>query len=351
MPIRPPGSRRTSRRPPRVHASIVGAALALAAGACTTLLAPTARAQTYRPPEYGYGYAEVEGPRTLALGGATRAFGWSTSAVGANPANVAAQRVYHAEGLASYDAAPHRFQYGISVIDGVTSKMAMGIQVVRSTLGNSLGTDSDAYQRTSNDIRLTGAYPLGDRFLLGMTGRWLRVSQDGVGPFGPSGVSKSGGDTNANIFTFDVGLMLALSESFRIGAVGYNLTAPKDGLAPLMIGGAVGFRAGDFTLEANVVGSDKSYWGGWKARYQGGAEYLVADRYPLRIGFVHDTGAKRSSLSGGLGYVEKQFAFDVAVRGDLSAPDVAGKALVFVVGLRYFLDNGAAPEQAPQPVY
>jgi hypothetical protein len=332
-------------------AAKLGLGLALAAGACATLAPSVARADDYRPPEYGYGYGEVEGPRTLALGGATRAFGLSTSAVGANPANVGSQRVYHAEAMFGYDTAPHRLQYGIAVVDGVTSKMAMGLQVMRSTLGNSLGVDSDPYQRTSTDVKLTGAYPLGDRFTIGLTGRWLRVAQDGVGALDTSAVSKSSGDTNVNLFTFDAGLMLALSDSLRIGAVGYNLTAPKDGLAPLMIGGAVGFRAGDFTLEANVVGADKSYWGAWKARYQGGAEYLVADRYPVRIGYVYDTGAKRSSLSGGLGYVEKQFAFDVGVRGDLSAPDIAGKALVFVVGLRYFLENGAPQEQAPQPVY
>lgn len=338
------GLRRASRGP---------LALALAVGVCAALVASQAGADDYRPPEYGYGYGELENPRTLAMGGASRAFGWSTSALNGNPANVAAQRVYHAEAFGSYDTVPHRLQYGVSVIDGVTSKMAMGLQYMRSTLG----AESDPYQRSSSDLRMTGAYPLGDRFLLGVTGRWLRVSQDGNGPLGvpplsPSAVSKGSGDTNASIYTFDAGLMLALSEGLRIGAVGYNLTAPKGGLAPLMLGGAIGFRAGDFTLEADVVGVDKSYWGSsWKARYQGGAEYLVADRYPIRLGYVYDTGAKRSSLSAGLGYVERQFAFDVGFRGDLSAPDVAGKAMVFVVGLRYFLESGAAPEQTPQPVY
>ncbi len=322
-------------------------ALALSAGACVALAAPPAAADDYRPPEYGYGYGELENPRTLAMGGAARAFGWSTSAVDSNPANAAAQRVYHAEAFGGYDTVPHRAQYGVSVIDGVTSKMAMGLQFLRS----SLGTDSDPYKRSSTDLRLTGAYPLGDRFLLGVTGRWLRVSQDGNGPLGASAVSKNSGDTNASIYTFDAGLMLALTEGLRIGAVGYNLTAPKGALAPLMVGGALGLRAGDFTLEADMVGVDPTYWGAWKARYQGGAEYLVADRYPIRLGYVYDTGAKRSSLSAGLGYVEKQFAFDVGLRGDLSAPDVAGKAMVFMVGLRYFLESGAAPEQAPQPVY
>jgi hypothetical protein len=318
-------------------------ALALVAGGLAAITATSSRADAYRPPEFGYGYGEIEGPRTLAMGGAARAYGWSTSAIDSNPANVSAQRVYHAELLGGLDTKAHRLQYGATVIDGITSKLAMGLQAVRTTQGN---TD-DVYQRTSTDIRLNGSYPLGDRFFLGVTGRWLRTAQDGLGPLGPSAVSKSGGDANATVYTFDAGFLLALSESLRIGVVGYNLTAPKGGIAPLMVGGALGFRAGEFTIEADTVATDPTYWGTWKMRYQGGAEYLVADRYPIRAGYVYDAGAKRSSLSGGLGYVEKQFAFDFGVRGDLSSPDVAGKALVFVVGLRYFVESGAGDQSGP----
>ncbi len=334
MRQRPSGSRRAL------------AALALAAGACAVLGAAPAAASGYRPAEYGYGYGELENPRTLAMGGAARAFGWSTSAIDSNPANAAAQPVYHAEGFFGYDTTPHRMQYGVSVLDAVTSRLAMGVQALRSTLGN----DSDSYQRSATDVRIAGAYALSDRFSLGVTGRWLRAAQDGYGPLGPSAASKSSGDPNATIYTFDAGLMAAITDWLRLGAVGYNLTAPQNGLAPLMLGGAAGVRLGEFTIEGDVVGVDKTYWGAWKARYEGGAELLLADRYPIRLGFLYDTGAKRSSLSGGVGYVDTQFAFDVGVRGDLSAPDVAGKAMVFMLGLRYFLDAGLPQGPTSQPV-
>lgn len=304
-----------------------------------------ARADWYRPPEYGYQYGELEGPRTLAMGGAARAYGWSTSAIQLNPANLPVQRIYHFEALFGMDTTAHRLQYGGAIVDSITSRLAMGVLASRTDLGN----DSDPYKRGSTDVRVGMAYPFGDKLSFGVSGHYLRITQDGIGPLGESAVSRSSSDDpNFRVFTFDAGLSLALGEIFRIGAVGYNLTSPGSALAPLMIGGGLGAKISDFTIEGNVVGVDATTWGAWKTRYQVGAEYLVGDHYPLRIGYVFDQGTRRHGLSGGVGYVDKTFALDAGIRSDVAGPnDPWGRALVFSVGLRYFYES-SAPDQSTQ---
>jgi len=303
--------------------------------------ARVAHGDDYRPPEYGYGYGETEGPRTLAMGGAARAWGWSTSAIPLNPANLVAQHIYHFEGLLGFDVKAHRFQYGGGIVDSVTAPIALGAQGMKSDLGN----DSDPYRRGSVDVRLGGGYQLGDKLAFGITGHYLRVTQDGTGPLGPSSISKSeADDPNYRQISFDAGLSLALTESFRLGLVGYNLTSTGSPLMPLMLGGGFGLKLGDATLEINGVGTDKSVWGGWKARIQLGGEILLADHYPIRLGYSYDQGSKRHAISGGAGYVDKQFALDAGVRQEVSSGnDPFGRALVFSVGLRYFYES-AAPD-------
>ncbi len=300
----------------------------------------------YRAPEYGYQYGEIEGPRTLALGGAARAYGLSTSSIPINPANIAAQRIYHFEALFGIDTRAHRLQYGGAIVDSVTSRLAMGVLASKTDLGN----DGDPYRRGSLDVRVAAAYPFGDKLSFGVLGHYIRATQDGRGPLGESPVSRGDADDpNFKAFTFDAGFALALSEAIRLAAVGYNLTGTGSALAPLMVGGGLGFRAGDFTAEGNVVGVDRATWGAWKTRVMVGAEYLAGDHYPLRVGYTFDQGSRRHAISGGTGYVDKSFAIDAAVRAEVSAPnDAFGRALVFSVGLRYFYETAAPDASATQ---
>lgn len=306
----------------------------------------SAQENAYRAPEYGYQYGEIEGPRTLAVGGAARAYGLSTSALPINPANIAAQRIYHFEALFALDIRARKLQYAGAIIDSVTSRLAMGVLASKTDLGN----DGDPYRRGALDVRVAAAYPFGDKLSFGVSGHYMRVTQDGRGPLGDSSVSRSeGDDPNFKVFTFDAGFALALTEAVRLGAVGYNLTGTGSGLAPLMVGGGLGFKLGDLTAEANVVGVDRTTWGAWKTRFMLGGEYLAGDHYPLRLGYSFDQGTRRHSVSGGLGYVDKSFAIDGGIRGDVAAPnDPFGRALVFSVSLRYFYETAAPDASATQ---
>ncbi len=319
--------------------AVLGAALLSARGA-------RAQENPYRPPEYGHQYGEFEGPRALALGGAARAWGYSTPSIPLNPANLTAQRVYHFEALFGVETKSHRLQYGGAVMDSITSRLALGVLGSKTDLGN----DGDHYQRGTLDVRVAAAYPFGDKLSFGLTGHYLRSTQEGKGPLGESPISRgTSDDPNYRTFTFDAGMALSLTDTIRLGAVGYNLTGTNNPIAPLMFGGGLGIKLGDFTLEGNVLGVDRTTWGSWKTRLQVGAEYLAGDHYPLRIGYQYDQGSKRHMVSGGTGYIDRSFAIDLGVRGEVAGPnDPWGRALVFAVGLRYFYDAAAAPESGTQ---
>lgn len=328
----------------RLASRALFAAFAVSSAFAVMTIAREASADDYRAPEYGWGYGELDTPRTLSMGGAARAFGMSTSSISINPANAVASRVYHFEALFDIDTRAHRLQYGAAVLDAVTSRLAMGVIAAKTDLGN----DSDPFKRSAIDVRAAAAYPVSDKLLFGVTGHYIRVTQDGVGVLGQSAVSRSASDDpNFRNITFDAGLALALTDMIRLGLVGYNLTNTGSVLAPLMFGGGLGVRVSDFTLEGNLVGVDKAVWGAWKTRIQVGAEYLAGAHYPLRAGWAYDAGMRRHSISFGAGYVDQTFAIDVGARQEVSVPeDPWGRALVISIGLRYFYET-AAPDTAP----
>ena len=78
--------------------------------------------------EQGYELGEVQHPRVVGMGGAVQAFGGSTTAIFANPANLTLLRVYHLEGLAALSPESRRQSYGGAIADSSTSRLAGGRQ-------------------------------------------------------------------------------------------------------------------------------------------------------------------------------------------------------------------------------
>ncbi|MFI5302662.1 MAG: hypothetical protein ACHREM_31625, partial [Polyangiales bacterium] len=305
-------------------------------GAATTLTS-SARADGYRPPELGWGYGEIEGARSLAMGGAVRALGMSTSSITANPANLALQRVYHLEALGTYDTGAHELRYGAGVLDSYTSRLAMGVMAAQTNEG--IG---DAVSRDGLDVHVAIGVPLADKVAFGVAGRYLRVNQTGVGPLNESTpVANAGGDpSNFTGYTFDAGLSFGIGEVLHLAAVGYNLSNPSTSLAPLMVGGGLGVQTPVASIEADMLGVDRSSWGTWKARLQIGGELLAGGKFPLRLGYSWDQSSQRHAISGGVGYIDKQYAMDLGLRQEIAAPsDGWGKATVMTVSLRYFYES------------
>ncbi len=296
--------------------------------------------------EQGYDLGDIESPRWMAFGGAQTALGGSTTAVYDNPANLAASRVYHFEGLVAFSPESNRQTYGGGVADSSTNQLAArpaGADAANGLAGGIAGTwstmDSDGINRQWTDLRLALAYPVLSNLFVGLTGRYLQVNQAvGRGPFKQDSVSDGTPDQGlASLFTFNAGVTYRPIKQLSLGVVGQNLTYPNHPIAPTTVAGGIGLNLDVFALEFDTL-VDFSTYGSPRARFMLGTEVFLFDRLAIRLGYRIDTGQKTHSICGGLGWVDKHFSAEASIRQDVIA-DHPNTMLVF--GFRYFYDFNA----------
>jgi hypothetical protein len=277
------------------------------------------------------------------MGGALNALGVSTAAVYMNPANMPMARVYHLESVAAYQPESRRQTYGLAIVDSLLSstRLAGGLAGAWSTL------DPDGLHRTWTDVRAGLALPIGTFLALGATLRWLRMEQAISG--GPFGVDQaSGGTANGPIFnalTLDAGATVSLGDSFRIAAVGHNLTFPNNPLAPTTAALGVGFTTSAFAIEGDAL-LDFTTWASTRTRLMVGGELFVADRYALRVGWRYDWGTQLNTPSLGVGYIDPRWSVELAVRHDITSEHAS---TLGVLSVRYFYDPTGATASPNEP--
>jgi hypothetical protein len=284
----------------------------------------------------------MESPRVLGMGDALNALGTSTAALYENPANLPLARVYHFEGIATFSPEARRQSYGGAVVDSSTNKFAGGFAGTWNQL------DPDGIHRTWTDLRLGLAYPLGDKFAVGVTGRYLRVDQAGYGPFGGGDLISGGtaGQPVFDTFTFDAGLAAVPVEGLHLGIVGHNLTDPGNGLAPTTLAGGAGYTTSIFSFEADMLG-DFTTWGRARPRVMLGGELFLANRIPIRLGYRYDDGTRTDAFSAGVGYVDPHWAVELSARHDFIGQN---PSTMMTLALRYFYDatgNASTPADTP----
>jgi hypothetical protein len=304
---------------------------AVAAGAIVTSV-PAHASPSTTSIEQGYDLGEIQSPRALAMGDAVNALGVSTTALYRNPANLPLARVYHLEGIAAISPEARRQSYGAAAVDSVLNR-----QRIAGGFGGTWSLmDPDGIHRQWTDLRFALAYPFGDRIAIGATGRYLRVNQAvSTGPLGASYASDGTKDSPLfNQLLFDVGATVLVSDSFRVAGVVHNLPNPGTSLAPLTAGGGIGYGTETFALEADAL-ADFTTWGSTRGRYMVGAELFAGDHVPLRLGYRFDEGSKTHAISAGLGYVDRQWSFEGAVRRDVVGDH---PSTMVALTLRYFYD-------------
>lgn len=307
-------------------------------------------AQSQLAPPIVHNYGENETPRSAAMGGALRAAGSGTTSIFVNPAALPEVRLYHFEALAQVTPETDRQVYGGTVVDSITSRLAGGFSLVGGFM------DRDGLDRSFLDARLALAFPITERFMIGLTGRYFKATQSGLGPFGWSAVSGGlvdPGSTSTprgrvamvNTPSLDAGIVIAPTDNILIGVAGQNITYPNNGLLPTTIGGGLAYKGGALTIEADGV-ADINSWLKPTARIGVGGEYIIVGRVPVRLGYRYDSGGKLSTLSLGTGFISTSFSVEATVRRSLSNPGETG--MVFSVA--YFLESSGltkSPAGAP----
>lgn len=266
------------------------------------------------------------------MGGALTALGASTVALQLNPASLELSRVYHFEALASFSPEARRYDGGGAIVDSANGRFGGGLGVNFGLM------DPDGVDRTWTDVRVALAYQLGDYIAIGLTGRYLSVSQHtGVGPFGLSLISDetSGGSSLDEVFTFDAGLTVTPMPGLHVAVAGHNLTDPGVSLAPTTVVAGVGYDNHVFAVEGDVL-TDFTTWQKDTVRAMLGAELFLADHFPLRLGYRYDEGNQTHALSGGVGYIGQQWSIEYSLRHDIVSDH---PSTMMSLSLRYFYDS------------
>ncbi len=309
--------------------------------AASTGLSHTAYAEpSSQPPVVGHNYGEHETPRMTALGGATRAGANSLSALYSNPANMAAAQLYHVGAFGQIYPEARRQSYGGAIVDSLISStgLAGGLGGVWTM------QDPDGLRREWMDLRFGLGMPLGDAFMLGLTGKYVTLQQNGTGPLGFSEASGGLKDTNIiQTVTFDAGATLRPVDELYISVTGNNLTNPETTLLPLMGGLGIGYVTPDFSLLADGVLESRTYEQ-TRLRVNVGGELLLADRVALRGGYRYDQGLESHALSGGLGYLDPRYAVDFALRRGVSGPGYFAVVFGFTVHIESMGLGSSSPD-------
>ena len=313
------------------------AAAGLVVAAALTVSTPCRAEPSELPSQFAYNYGETETARGGAMAGALAALGSGVNAPFYNPAAMGLTRSYHISALGQFMPEAARQLYGGAIVDS-TRRWAGGVAVVGGFM------DPDGINRSQMDARVAASFSFSKRFHLGLSGRYLNLDQEGTGPLGASRASgglveaEGGRKALVNTLTFDAGLVIRATDELHIGLVGRNLSYPNNALLPTVVGGGIGYGNSDFSIEIDGYADFTSY-SKPNPRAMAGAEYLLADRVPLRLGYRFDmlngSGFDPShQISGGAGYVDQRFGVEASVRRTLVGPSATNVMLT----LSYFMD-------------
>jgi hypothetical protein len=275
----------------------------------------------------GLAVDEMQGARVLGMGGGLRAAAASEAGVFVNPAGLPVTKAYTVQALFGFRPADNTTVVGAAITDSVTNRAGVAAGLYYTFVNAEPKFDDISYTRRGHEAGLSLAYPLADRFILGVTNKYFYL--DTVS----DGGSLPGARTRG--YTLDVGMLLRLSDAINFAAVGQNLVPMKCFEAPPTLGVGLALAAvSALVIDADVVvrwidypDQDTKTAVGVHA----GGEYFVGNRFPLRLGYSYDlpyrslairTDRKGDSFfHAGLGYLTPQFGLEASVRQQLSGSE------------------------------
>ena len=300
--------------------------------------------------------ADFVGTRALGMGEALRANAAGAAGPLLNRAGMSLSKGYVIEasyGIRIEDLGHHAF---VSVVDSVTARVAAGLFYEYIHANPKLGFNWAGGKVTNAELTRQGhaaglslSMALADRFLLGATIKYLHFDTSAPLPAGtvPDSLSLD----HLNGVTFDVGLLVKVHPKLNVALTGMNLWdhGSRETPASLGIGLAfipipslsidfdalvnfTGFKTPVYTDETKTV--VKSFDFKATARLGPGAEWLIANKVPLRLGVVYDTGLSATYLTAGTGYFGQTWAIDLSYRGKVSG----GVENFLMLGVRIFIN-------------
>lgn len=333
----------------------------------------------------------MSGVRSLAMGGALRGLPMGAEGLLINPAGIATVKQFSATGF--YSLRPQSMGHFLhaSTSDSITNPyFALGLYynfvhesprytyrvgeytaAENGSLRRVVRVEGASIVRTGSEAGTTIAFPLFSRMALGGTLKYAYYTLRSTPTPAqlPSDFSyqnpKIDGDhvvdlgSLNHVVTFDLGATLRVVDELYLGVVGHNLWGHGSELST-RLGLGLAYRYGErltvaFDSVIDFVGAQRCSQEAQPSqlaaenpmladslcvatepelsyRLGGGAEYAIAGRIPLRLGYQFESLLSAHSLSGGVGYfsLDRGIGVDFVFRQGVNA----GAETVLLLGLR-----------------
>lgn len=281
---------------------------------------------------------DLQGTRSLAMGGSLRAAPTGETALLLNPAGMTLARSYVINALYQYRGSDTGSLVNASVVDSATKKLAAGLyySFMHATPSRTIALGKGKIYKLEETLQtheagLALAYPIGDMFHLGVTNKY--VNQGIEQPEDIATEAKQLQRDGNSGYTLDAGLIVKLMPSLNIAVVGQNLVPLDIREYPRLLGMGISYALGTTLLAEFDAVLDFDSADEIKPSYHGGAELFFAKRYAIRGGAQHDTVRDATYVTGGVGIVVSKLALDVGLRQMVDG----GSETLFAVSARLFL--------------
>jgi hypothetical protein len=261
----------------------------------------------------------MSGTRALGIAGALRGSATGDAALFLNPSGMSMVRSYVLEAAYNYDriASGDGHAGHVSIVDSTSGfNLAGGLYYTYiSESAGAPGTPGGRLGRSGHEGGLALSVPIGQRFFIGATARYLRISHDAPVPVGTPG--------RVSGFSFDAGMTVRPLDVISVGFSATNINDPGTNRAPRTFGiGATVAPVPDLLLTFDGVMDFTNVPAGTERvlHFMGGAEYVFAKRVAARGGGGRRGGIDAGFVAAGLSLLAEVGALDVGFQRDLGGP-------------------------------
>ncbi len=259
-------------------------------------------------PVVGPNLSDLMQARNVAMGGAYESLGYGAEVISGNPAGLSLYKRYQIEANGAWDIPSGYATGGVSLADSSSSALAMGISYNFVTFG--------AFERRWAHLTTVAlALAIADWLHIGLSGRHQVIT----------------GATNTNSITLTGGIIIRPAQWLSIGFSGHNLIPNYNSdVTRYFVASISSLIAGQFTpvFDLRMDFNQPTP----RFAYMGGLEWLIAQSFPVRIGYQHDDINKHQYLSGGVGWFVEGSGFDVSYRHELKGDE--GKMVSLTVKIQ-----------------
>ncbi len=237
---------------------------------------------------------DLQHSRNMAMGGAYEALGYGAEAIGGNPAALSLYKRYQMEATGSWDI-PLGYGFGSLGLADSTNALAAGVSYHFATFGGE-------ERRFAHLTTLATAYSFGDIIHIGVAARHHVLV----------------GSSNTNSVSMNAGFLVRPIQYVTFGFSGHNLIGVYNKDVSRYFVASV---AGQFFNQLSPAVDVRMDFNELNPRLavHAGIEWLIAQSFPIRIGYQWDGIANPNHhyISGGIGWFYEGSGIDFAYRHEI----------------------------------